>query len=102
MATEDDELDGENTALEKTEYDGLIDKSIEEILEEGKKSLFARLVSKCRANTASHQELSILRNVLKDNGLTLGIPQERPNQPGQPLDLPELPEYPEAPEYGRH
>lgn len=77
------------------EYLQLMDKSIEDILREGQKALFARLVSSCRAGTASHQELAILRNILKDNGLTLGIPPERPAG-GDRLPLPgdiEVPDY---------
>lgn len=78
-----------------SEYLSLMDKSIEDILREGQKALFARLVSACRAGTATHQELAILRNILKDNGLTLGIPPEKPNG-GERLPLPddiEVPDY---------
>jgi hypothetical protein len=67
------------TSRPNTEYLSLMDKSVEDILREGQKALFARLVSACRAGTANHQELAILRNILKDNGLTLGIPPEKPN-----------------------
>lgn len=79
------------------EYLALMDKSIEDILREGQKALFARLVSACRAGTANHQELAILRNILKDNGLTLGIPPEqKPGAGGEKLPLPddiEVPDY---------
>jgi hypothetical protein len=88
----DAEVDNEQA---HTEYLSLMDKSVEDILREGQKALFARLVSACRAGTANHQELAILRNILKDNGLTLGIPPEKPNG-GERLPLPddvEVPDY---------
>lgn len=78
-----------------SEYLALMDKSVDDILREGQKALFARLVSACRAGTASHQELAILRNILKDNGLTLGIPPEKPSG-GEKLPLPDdidVPDY---------
>lgn len=98
---EDAELEPEGPDYEadekaSTEYLALMDKSIEDILREGQKALFARLVSACRAGTANHQELAILRNILKDNGLTLGIPPERPRD-GEKLPLPE---DVEVPDYG--
>lgn len=73
-------------------------KSVEDILREGQKALFAELVARCRSGKASHQELAVLRNVLKDNGLTLGIPPEDHTgkaETAAPLDLPsfEDPEY---------
>jgi hypothetical protein len=84
-----------DNAEANAEYLQLMDKSIEDILREGQKALFARLVSACRAGTANHQELAILRNILKDNGLTLGIPPEKPAS-GERLPLPddiEVPDY---------
>lgn len=91
----EEDIEADN-AEANAEYLSLMDKSIEDILREGQKALFARLVSSCRAGTASHQELAILRNILKDNGLTLGIPPEKPNGGGDRLPLPddvEVPEY---------
>lgn len=72
-------------------YQELMGKSVEDILREGQKALFARLVAVCRSGTASHQELAILRNILKDNGLTLGIPPEAP-APGTitPMPMPDF------------
>jgi hypothetical protein len=88
--------EADNNEQANTEYLSLMDKSVEDILREGQKALFARLVSSCRAGTASHQELAILRNILKDNGLTLGIPPENPGKGGEKLPLPddmEVPDY---------
>jgi hypothetical protein len=79
---------------QKADFEELMGKDLADILREGQKALFARLVSACRAGTASHQEMAILRNILRDNGLTLGIPPEKPAE--QPIiDLPQYgePEY---------
>lgn len=85
-----DELGGD----QKADFEELMGMTLEDILREGQKALFARLVSACRAGNASHQEMAILRNILRDNGLTLGIPPEQPEK--QPIiDLPQYgePEY---------
>lgn len=77
-------------------FDDLWGMSVEQILMEGKKALFVQLVGRCRSGTASHQEMAILRNVLKDNGLTLGIPPEQSATATEaPMDLPEFgkPDY---------
>lgn len=72
------------------EFLRLMGLSVEEILREGQKALFANLVGKVRSGKANHQEKAILRNILKDNGLTLGIPPEQPPQTEAPADLPEF------------
>jgi hypothetical protein len=93
MASED--LPEGNEADESKEFDDLMGLTLEDILREGQKALFARLVGRCRIGIASHQELAILRNILKDNGLTLGIPPELPAKAPEPVDLPDYdtPEY---------
>ncbi|RWP84726.1 MAG: hypothetical protein EOR11_19900 [Mesorhizobium sp.] len=78
------------------EYEVLNGLTLEEVYQLGHKALVARLVSRCRAGIASHQELAILRNLLKDNGLTLGI---TPDKPASGEKLP-LPDDVEVPEYG--
>lgn len=77
------------------EFLRLMGMSVQDILREGQKALFADLVGKVRSGQASHQEKAILRNILKDNGLTLGIPPEEPERSEPPADLPEFgePEY---------
>lgn len=91
----EDEQD--DNALLEQDFQELMGMSLEDILREGQKVLFARLVTKCRAGVASHNEMAILRNVLKDNGLTLGIPPEDGSSVAQrqAVDLPEFdkPEY---------
>lgn len=69
--------------LEENEFQNLVGMDLQTILKEGQKALFARLVSRCRLGTASHQEQAILRNLLKDNGMTLGLGPESVVQHGE-------------------
>lgn len=95
---DDVEDGGDNTdaLIEAGLFDELIGKSVEEILRDGQKVLFARLVSKVRAGTANHQEQAILRNILKDNGYVLVAPEQAvKNRVTQPVDLPDFEERPE-------
>lgn len=98
MADFEEELD-EASLAEAAYFEELMGKTLEDILREGQKLLFAQLVTKCRSGKANHQELAILRNVLKDNGLTLGIPPEDGDaavrRSPEPVDLPDFdkPEY---------
>ena len=85
----------EQGAAEAALYAELEGKSVADILREGQKALFVDLVVKARSGKASHQELAILRNVLKDNGLVLGIPPEEPREKPAPVDLPDF----ETPDY---
>ncbi len=80
--------------IEAQAFDELMGKSVEDILKEGQKALFARLVGRVRSGLANHQEKAILRNILKDNGLTLGIPPETPRA----IEQAPLPDF-EDPEY---
>jgi len=91
----------------KEDFEYLMGLTLDEILQQGQKALFASLVSKVRNGAASHQEAAILRNILKDNGLTLGIAPEGFGEKKQsdsqavathPLDIPTF----EEPEYGPH
>lgn len=84
----DDDMDGLYASFEG--------KSVQDILREGQKALFINLVSKVRSGQASHNEMAILRNLLKDNGMVLGIPPEEPIAArNAPADLPEF----ETPDY---
>lgn len=87
-----DPADAPDIEQEQTDeaFLALMEKSVEDILRDGQKALFARLVSVCRSGTASHQELAILRNILKDNGLTLGIPPEQTSAPTTPMPMPDF------------
>lgn len=92
----DDEQDNLEAERQEEDFQALMGMSLEDILREGQKALFARLVTACRGGKASHQEMAILRNVLKDNGLTLGIPPEDTAAATRaPVDLPEFgqPDY---------
>lgn len=45
--------------------------SLHALLAKGHEQLLRTLVAKSMSGTATHQELAILRNVLRDNGLTM-------------------------------
>lgn len=92
----DDDENPSASDVEAGEFDRLMGMSVEDVLREGQKALFANLVGKVRSGKANHQEKAILRNILKDNGLTLGIPPDGPREEAAPLDLPEY----DPPNYG--
>ncbi|MGV1835239.1 hypothetical protein ACQZ6C_10795 [Rhizobium rhizogenes] len=85
----------EDNVAEAALYAELEGKTVQEILREGQKALFIDLVVKVRAGKANHNEKGILRNLLKDNGLVLGIPPEKPAEQSAPVDLPDF----EKPDY---
>lgn len=61
----------ETNAAEQEALARLQDMSIERVLQMGHEAAIRLLTARVIAGTASHQELAILRNVLRDNGLTL-------------------------------
>lgn len=75
---------------DKPDFSDLEGMSLEDILRAGQKALFVQLVGKARSGTASHQELAILRNALRDNGLVLGIAPEPEAATEAPADLPDF------------
>lgn len=82
----------EDVDEELPDYSDLEGMSLADILREGQKAIFVQLVGKCRSGKANHQELAILRNILKDNGLTLGIPPEQSvTEAEAPAELPDFP-----------
>lgn len=70
--------------------------SPEELAHYGHECLLRLLVAKVSSATASHQEMAILRNLLRDNGMVMGMAPYKTieNVPaeGQPA-LPQLDEY---------
>lgn len=86
----DGELDVE-AAAQAALFAELEGKTVQEILREGQKALFVDLVVLVRSGKASHQEKAILKGLLKDNGLVLGIPPEPSQQSTAPVDLPDFP-----------
>lgn len=82
----------DNTELDLSDLEGM---DVAEILRAGHKALLVQLVGRVRSGKATHQEAAILRNMLKDNGLVLGIPPESPEAAEDPAPLPtfEPPEY---------
>jgi hypothetical protein len=75
---------------EDLDFSDLEGMTLEEVLRAGQKAIFVQLVGVVRSGKASHQELAILRNLLKDNGLTLGIPPATEDSREEPAELPEF------------
>lgn len=69
---------------------------IEMVIRAGHEAILRRLVAKAQAGSITHQEAAILRNMLRDNGMTLGIAPSASAGPGpgKQQDLPDLPDYP--------
>lgn len=84
----DNSQDDAQALAEKEARDDLAGKTVEEIIREGHKSLLVNLVAKSNAGTISAAEASTLRAMLKDNGMTLGIPPDDNELPRvAPTDL---------------
>lgn len=100
-AATDNEYDAEvaTNAAEQEALARLQGMDIERVLQMGHEAAIRLLAAKVIAGTASHQELAILRNVLRDNGQTL-IGKLVEGNVVKPLPLPEsdIPEL-EAPDY---
>lgn len=70
---------------------------IASVIRAGHEASLRLLSARAIAGTASHQELAILRNMLRDNGMVLGKVID--GKAGEPLPFPDdLPELPK-PEY---
>lgn len=74
--------------------------SLEDVFRVGHAALLRRLVARCSTGTATHQELAILRNLLRDNGMTMGIEAQKTIEPSVgllethgPLPVLEAPNY---------
>lgn len=100
----DDDFDGRNdpNPADPNTLDLLHDlrgKSVAELLVEGQQALLVELLAKLKTGVATHQELAILRNLLRDNGMVVGVAGggERAREGALPPDLPEYgnPEYDE-------
>jgi hypothetical protein len=86
------------------DYDGIYKEimglSLEDILKRGQKALFASLVAAVETKRATHQEMAILRNLLRDNGMVMGLPDPNDRAADTPTHQADLPEY-EDPVYDR-
>ncbi len=69
--------------------------SLAQIIQAGHEALLKDLVARVNSGTASHQEKAILRNMLRDNGMTMGVPPAGtgPGQSDPGPALPDLPAY---------
>lgn len=87
--------DGEHVSsdakVEAAARNRLSNLSVQEIIRIGHEEALRGLVAKAMAGTITHQELAILRNMLRDNGMTLGVPPVAPDERETPDDLPDLP-----------
>lgn len=66
---------------------------IEGVLQKGHEALLRLLVAKVAAGEASHQEMAVLRNILRDNGMMLGKVID--GRDVKPLPLPDAGDIPE-------
>jgi hypothetical protein len=64
--------------------------SVQDILRLAHKKLMENLLVKLELGTITHQEMATLRNVMKDNGMILGVPPVDPagNTAPPPASLP--------------
>lgn len=85
-------------ALVQAEIANLSNISLEEVLRAGHEDLLRLLVAKVRAGIASHQEQAILRNILRDNGMTLGVSPYKTIEGSPAPDIEDLPQL-EPPDY---
>ncbi|GJE18751.1 hypothetical protein [Methylobacterium marchantiae] len=69
-----DDPDNTDKDLLKAAFEALEGKSLMELLEAGQVALVRNLVAAAQAGTISHQEAGVLRNLLRDNGMTMGLP----------------------------
>jgi hypothetical protein len=102
MASGDDDDGGGGPDLEAEALKGLTAMSLEQVVRAGHEAMLRRLVAKVTAGTASHQELAILRNMLRDNGMVWSLPPppidgEDAKRVDRMKDLPRL----ESPDYDR-
>lgn len=96
VSEQDDELDLDGARVEAEALAKLADLPIEAVIQAGHEAMLRLLVAKVAAGTIKHQELATLRNMLRDNGMTLIRPTKEPVKAlPLPDDMPRL----EEPDY---
>lgn len=72
------------------EDDALGDLDLEDLMKEARKDLFKDLLKAVRGGYATPAEKNVLRQMLKDNGMVMGDPEEGASdgKKKEPLDLP--------------
>ena len=99
MADEEEQGGEDPDAADKAAVKAFLDvlnrMGMEGVLQKGHEALLRLLVAKTAAGTASHQEMAILRNMLRDNGMVLSKVIEGSSYtptalPGTLDDIPEL------------
>ena len=86
--------------MEAEKLDEMSGLSAEQVIRLGHEAMLRLLVAKVAAGTATHQELAILRNMLRDNGMVWSLPP--PPIDGQTArELPTVADLPQldAPNY---
>lgn len=80
--------------LDLPQDEPLEDNNVQELLEAAHKELLMDLLKKLRSGEIGHQELSILRNFLRDNGMVISPLaqnwEDNPPEPGGTTTLPDL------------
>lgn len=86
---EPEDLDAREAEELRQQRQAALQLSPDEILRKAHKALLADLLAKAELGVLSHQEKAILRNMLRDNGMVMGVAPEG-MQPGveKPRDLP--------------
>jgi len=100
-AEEEEEVSGEEQAKREA-LERLDNMSFQQVIEQGHLALLKDLVASVNAGTATHQEKAILRNFLRDNGMTMTPPPggtsaaDRPAPPTSALPTFRDPDYDNA------
>lgn len=93
----DGEVSGDDpdVVAKQEAFDRLDNMSFAQVIQEGHLALLKDLVAAVNSGTATHQEKAILRNFLRDNGMTLAVPPS-----GMSLAENPTPGGPKLPEFG--
>lgn len=86
---EPEDLDAIEAQALQEQRQAALQLSPDEILRKAHKALLADLLAKAELGVMTHQEQAILRNMLRDNGMVMGVAPEG-MQPGveKPRELP--------------
>lgn len=80
-----------DAVAKKEAFERLDNMSFAQVIQEGHLALLKDLVAAVNSGTAAHQEKAILRNFLRDNGMTMGVPPagtSAGDRTAPPVDLP--------------
>jgi hypothetical protein len=92
------EPDEGGSGAEQDAFAELMGLSLQEVLTRGHEALIRRMVAKAEAGTLTVNEASVLRNLLRDNGMTMGLPppvKTIDHEPRKALPVFQKPDYEE-------